>query len=103
MRVTDGSPTLGDTGACLPMHVKTVSGGLGGRDYQSGPAVRKAVPAGVTERLEQDETLQGPGHPLQQGGSPVVTVSVPLGQDSFDRESGINPLKRLSSLKQLHG
>ena len=46
--------------------------------------------------------IPAPGPPLQQEGSPAVTVSVPLGQDSFCRESGIVPVQRLSHLKQLH-
>ena len=99
MRIADGSQTLGETGACLPMHVKTGSGGLCERDHLSGPTVRKAVPAGVVTRLEHDETLRNPGHPLQPVGSPAVTVSVPLCQDSFCRQSGIVPVQRLSHFK----
>ena len=102
MRVAHGSHTLGEAGDCLPMHVKTGSCRLGGRDHQLSPTVRKAVPARAVERLEHDKTLRSPGHPLQRGGSPVVKGFRATAQDSFCGESGIVLVQRLSHLKQLH-
>ena len=52
------------------------------------------------EHLDHDETLQSPGNPLQQEGSPVGMVCVPLDQGSFCRDSRVVPVQCLSHLKQ---